>query len=238
VIPDGGTVDVSTLSGRRFFCSWSGGKDCCLALHRASREGAVLDSLVTMLREDGQRSRSHGLPLDVLKDQADALGVRLITRMTSWDGYRGSLLEALAEARSHGSDLGVFGDIDLEEHRRWVSDVCSEAGVEPLLPLWEAERKTILNELLEEGYVAMIVAVRDESLGPEFLGKTLSADTIRALAAKGIDLSGEGGEYHTVVTDGPVFSRPLRLETGEVASKDGYSFLEVNMPRRRTGTPG
>ena len=219
---------MSTLSGRRFFCSWSGGKDCCLALHRAAREGAVPVSLVTMLREDGERSRSHGLPLDVLRDQADAMGVRLITRTTSWDGYRERFLDAIAEARACGSDLGVFGDIDLEEHRQWVSEVCSEAGVEPLLPLWMGERKAILDELLGEGYVATIVAVRDESLGPDYLGKALSTDIIRALATEGIDLSGEGGEYHTVVTDGPAFSRPVRLEMGKVASKDGYSFLEVS----------
>jgi len=229
---------VSSLSGRRFFCSWSGGKDCCLAFHKAAELGAVPHSLVTMLREDGERSRSHGLPVSVLKAQAEALGVRLITRATSWDGYRAAFLDALTEVRSDGVDLGVFGDIDMEDHRKWVSDICSEVDIEPLLPLWMQERETLLEELLSSGYRTMIIAVKEQALDPRYLGRSLSQDTIRDLGFEGIDLSGEAGEYHTVVTDGPIFKRPLRIEKGAVASKDGYSFLEVDVLRDSNGRNG
>ncbi len=216
------------LTGRRFFCSWSGGKDCCLALHRARAQGAILDSLVTMLREDGQRSRSHGLPLSVLEAQADAMGAQLVTRATSWDGYRDAFLDAVGEVRSRGVDLGVFGDIDLEEHRTWIADVCSEAGVEPLLPLWKAGRESLLDELLSAGYVTTIITVREGVLSRQYLGMDLSHGLLKELAKEGVDLSGEGGEYHTVVTEGPAFRRPVRIFKGGVAAKDGCAFLEVS----------
>lgn len=218
---------MAALSGRRFFCSWSGGKDCCLALHRSVELGAEPRWLITMLREDGERSRSHGLSAEVLRAQAESLGLKLVTRTTSWDGYRDAFLDALMEVRSGGADLGVFGDIDLEEHREWVANVCSSGGVEPLLPLWKEEREVLLDELLRAGYRAEIVAVKDSALGPEYLGRTLSGEIINDLRSRGIDLSGEAGEYHTVVTDGPLFKKPLRLRRGEVASEDGYSFLEL-----------
>ena len=191
-----------------------------------------------MLREDGERSRSHGLPVSVLNAQAEALGVRLITRATSWKGYREAFLDALKEARSDGVDLGVFGDIDMEEHCRWVSDVCSEAGIESLLPLWMQERRALLEELLSSGYKAMIVAVKEQALDLQYLGRVLSQDTILDLGSEGIDLSGEAGEYHTVVTDGPTFKRPMRIVKGAVASKDGYSFLEVDVLRDDNGGNG
>lgn len=165
--------------------------------------------------------------MSVLKAQADALGARLIMRTTSWDDYRETFLGALGEVRADGVELGVFGDIDIEEHREWVSDTCSEAGIEAILPLWKNERETILEELIRTGYRATIVAVKEEALGQEYLGKELSWDTLADLRSEGIDLSGEAGEYHTVVTDGPVFARPVHLVKGGAASKDGYAFLEV-----------
>lgn len=218
------------IRGRSLFCSWSGGKDCCLALHRAVGQGASPLALVTMLREDGERSRSHGLSTMVLRAQAEALGVELVTRTTSWDGYRDAFMDALKEVRSRGADLGVFGDIDLQGHRDWVEGVCSEAGVEPLLPLWEERRETLLAELLRNGYEAMIVAVKDSELDPGYLGRTLSEGVVEDLRSRGIDLSGEAGEYHTLVVNGPLFRHPLRVRAGGVASKDGHSFLELGLP--------
>ena len=195
------------------------------------RRGAVPHSLVTMLREDGERSRSHGLPVSVLRAQADALGVRLVTRATSWDGYREAFLDALAEVRSDGVDLGVFGDIDMDDHRTWVSDVCSEAAIEPLMPLWKQEREALLEELLGSGYTAVIVAVKEMALDRRYLGMGLSQEALQDLRSEGVDISGEEGEYHTVVTDGPIFRRPLRIEKGAVASKDGYAFVDVDISR-------
>jgi uncharacterized protein (TIGR00290 family) len=191
------------------------------------KAGALPHSLVTMLREDGAKSRSHGIPIEVYRMQAESLGASLVTRNTSWEGYREAFLDALSEVRECGVDLGVFGDIDLQEHRDWVSDVCEEAGMEPWLPLWREERKTLLTELSNEGYRATIVAIRQDSLDSRYLGRELDAGLIIEFESIGIDASGEAGEYHTVVTDGPAFSNPVRVSYGPRAAKDGCEFLEV-----------
>ncbi|MGE5229502.1 MAG: hypothetical protein ACM3MJ_07260, partial [Deltaproteobacteria bacterium] len=100
----------ASLAASRFFCSWSGGKDAYLALQRAVERGGVAAALVCMLHEDGGVSRGHGLPLALLEEQAAALGVPLVTRATTWDGYEATLVSLLHELRAQGVEAGVFGD--------------------------------------------------------------------------------------------------------------------------------
>lgn len=213
--------------GVPFVCSWSGGKDSCLALYRALRAGAKPAFLLSMLREDGARSRSHGLMPEILQAQAASLGIPLITRNTSWADYEAVFIAALRDLREAGVPAGVFGDIDLEEHRLWEEKVCSSAGIEAILPLWKTPRLALLDEFLALGFEATIVATNDEKLGQDYLGRLLDRDLVRELERLGIDPSGEEGEYHTVVTDGPIFSEPLVLGLREGMFHSGYWFLDV-----------
>ena len=121
--PAGVAASGGDLAGRRFFCSWSGGKDAYLALQRAVAAGGPA-ALVCMLHEDGRVSRGHGLPLALLEEQAAALGIPLVTRATSWDAYEATFVPLLQELRAQGVEAGVFGDIDLQAHRDWVEGVC------------------------------------------------------------------------------------------------------------------
>ncbi len=214
-----------------FFCSWSGGKDSCLALHRTIKEGLRPAALLTMLAEGGQRSRSHGLAVDVLRAQAESIGARLVTRETSWDGYEEAFLQEASRLRDEGVSVGVFGDIDLAEHREWVEKVCSKVDVEPRLPLWDTEREALLEELVSSGFRAVVVSVKDGVLGKRWLGRTLDRNMIELFKSSGIDPSGEAGEYHTCVVDGPVFSRPIDLVKGESVLRDGYWFLDVSLDK-------
>lgn len=211
------------------FCSWSGGKDSCLAFHRSTLAGMKPSLILTMLTESGERSRSHGLSVSVLNDQASALGIRLITRATSWDDYETNFIDAIRPLREEGFSAGVFGDIDLEGHREWVTRVCSVANMEAVLPLWRGDRRTLLREFISSGFTAIIVSVKDSVLDRSFLGRTLNGDTVEELVMSGVDVSGEGGEYHTFVTDGPGFSRPVRIGNSTRESHDGYSFLELSI---------
>lgn len=213
--------------GVPFVCSWSGGKDSCLALYRAVTAGAEPRVLLSMLREDGARSRSHGLPCEVLQAQADSLGISLVTKTASWSDYEPVFITALQELKATGVKAGVFGDIDGDEHRLWEEKVCAAAGIEAYLPLWKASRLALLGELLMLGFEATIVTVNSEKLDQTYLGRVIDLDLIREFASLGIDPSGEEGEYHTVVTNGPVFSEPVRLATGERTLHDGYWFLDV-----------
>jgi uncharacterized protein (TIGR00290 family) len=216
-------------AGQPVVSSWSGGKDSCLALNRAIQAGAKPVALLTMLQEDGRHSRSHGLPLPVLQAQADALQVPLVTRATSWDDYERTFIHALKELESAGARGAVFGDIDIDDHRDWEVMVCREANLEPHLPLWGAPRADLLAEFWSAGFEATLVADDDEKLGPEFLGKILSPALVRDLERAGVDLCGEEGEYHTVVSGGPIFARPLSLRFGDRKLRSGYWFVEVGI---------
>lgn len=215
------------VKGSSFFCSWSGGKDSCLALYSAIQNGGIPKALLTMLTENGERSRSHGLPAALIKRQATALGIPLVMRKSSWDDYEDNFISVIRDFKRGGIEYGVFGDIDLEPHLEWVERVCSSVAIRPYEPLWKRKRHDLLNEFFHLGFKAVIIAVKQGVLSESFLGCTLDQDVIADMEKVGIDASGEEGEYHTVVTDGPIFSSGIHLETKEQFTCDGYCFLDI-----------
>lgn len=216
------------IEGRDFFCSWSGGKDSCLALHRAMELGGRPRVLLTMLVEDGSRSRSHGLSVNLLRTQASRIGAHLDVRKASWSDYESVFVSAMKELAAKGIVHGVFGDIDMEEHKEWVERACGLAGTSAHEPLWKGKRMDLLREFLDHGFSATIVAVKEGTLDKGFLGRRLDWPLVEEFEAIGVDVSGEKGEYHTVVTEGPIFSNPIRLVDGEALLRDGYWFLDVD----------
>lgn len=215
------------------FCSWSGGKDSALALHEAERAGAVPRLLVSMMVESGERSRSHGLSSELLLAQADGLGLPIRFGAASWDEYEDELRRTIAAgAAEHGAFTGVFGDIDIERHRCWVERVAREAGAEAVLPLWQRDRRQLMRELLESGFEAVLIAVREGVLPPDLLGQVIDDAVIEEIVATGADAAGENGEYHSVVVDGPLFRRRLDFEVGERSLRDGVWFLDLQPARQ------
>jgi diphthine-ammonia ligase len=197
---------------RAICCSWSGGKDSCLALWKTLERGdARLVCLVTMLTEDGCRSRSHGLHVEVLEAQARAIGVPLLTAAATWEDYEQAFVKLLLRARAIGAEEAVFGDIDIPAHRAWEESVARQAGLTARLPLWQADRMDILESWWAAGFAARLVVVREGIVGRGFLSRLLDRDTAQSLAALGIDPCGENGEFHTLVTDGPLFRDKLDL---------------------------
>jgi uncharacterized protein (TIGR00290 family) len=182
-----------------------------------------------MLTESSQRSHSHGLAKEVILAQAASLRVPVIFRSASWNDYESSFINGLEELHSSGTALGVFGDIDMDHHLAWVQRVCAVADVTPFEPLWKSPRRPLLDEFISAGFRATIVSLKAELLSPDLLGRTLDAALVEELAALGVDPSGEKGEYHTVVTDGPLFSTPLRLQPGQKLLRDGYWFLDLSI---------
>jgi len=210
-----------------FFSSWSGGKDSCLALYRAIQAEGEPRILLTMLVEDEERSRSHGLPVSVIQQQSAALGIPLVVRGASWSNYEEKFTRAISEFKENGIDTGVFGDIDLEDHRVWVERVCSSVNIRASLPLWLEPRRNLVEEFIRLGFKATIIAVKDGVLDRKFLGKELDETVVSELESLGVDAAGEEGEFHTVVTDGPIFSAPIKLELKEQVLRDGYWFQDV-----------
>lgn len=217
------------IENRNFFCSWSGGKDSCLALYKAIKEGGYPLRLLTMLVENGERSRSHGLHLEILKAQASSLNIPLITGATSWHNYEKTFISLLEKINSEGIRVGVFGDIDIEDHRKWVKRVCETVGVEAYHPLWKKPRMELLEEFIDEGFKAVIIAIKDDLLDKSFLGKVLDFDLIKEIEKQGVDPSGEEGEYHTVVIDGPIFSYQIPFKMDEQILSSGYWFQNISI---------
>jgi uncharacterized protein (TIGR00290 family) len=151
--------------------------------------------------------------------------VPLVTRATTWDGYEATFVSLLHELRGQGVQAGVFGDIDLQAHRDWVEGVCEVAGLGCHLPLWQEPRRRLLGEFLAGGSRATIVAVDSSKLGAEFLGLVLDDAVIARLEAAGADACGEEGEYHTMVTSAPLFSRPVPLVWDGTEERDGHHVL-------------
>jgi diphthine-ammonia ligase len=218
-----------SIAGLPFFCSWSGGKDSCLALYRATQDGGKPHSLLTILSEDGLTSRSHALPKPLIAEQARSLGLRAVFRSASWQQYEVEFLSALHEFKKAGIEVGVFGDIDVDSHREWVRRVCGLAGIVPIHPLWKSHRHDLLKEFIGLGFMAQIVVINEQKLDKRFLGKIIQARTITEMEAAGIDVSGELGEYHTVVTEGPIFSSKVAIQPAGQYSHEGYRFLKLRV---------
>lgn len=197
------------------FCSWSGGKDCALAVYRARRSGLDARFLLAMMDESGVMSRSHAVPLALLQQQAEALGCELVTRSASWKTYEAQFLCAARELQERGATRAVFGDIDLQAHRDWEEKVCASVGVEVVLPLWNENRRALAQEVLALGFRAKVVCVAQKWLDKSFCGRDFNRAFIEKLPAD-VDPCGEDGEFHTFVFDGPGFKNPLFVEVEEI----------------------
>ncbi|MFH1612840.1 MAG: diphthine--ammonia ligase [bacterium] len=208
------------------FVSWSGGKDGTMAFYK-EKENFENYCFLNMIAENNEYSRSHGIKSIFLKAQADAIGVSIIQKATTWENYEETYKKALLELKEKEITHGIFGDIDVQPHRDWVERVCKEQNINPILPLWKEEREKLIKEFIDSGFKAIIVATQKEKLGKEWLGRKIDYNFITDIKTLDIDVCGENGEYHTFVYDGPIFKKPVEFKIGEKIEKDKNWFLEI-----------
>ncbi len=211
------------------FVSWSGGKDAALSYHRV-KEKFQVTHLLNMVAEDGKVSRSHGIRTGILRMQSEAMGLHIVQPKSSWETYEEEFKKALAGLKDKGVVAGIFGDIDLEEHREWVERVSRESGMEAVLPLWgEKKREDLIEELIGAGFETIVVATKKDLLGSEWLGRGIDRDFIRDISEiNGVDISGEGGEYHTLVVSGPIFKKRIKILKSEKVTRDQRCYLDIS----------
>lgn len=193
------------------FSSWSGGKDSCLALYKALDQGYNIKRLLTMFSMENGISSSHRFKEDIIKAQAKAMGVDYIVGRALFNDYEEVFVSNLKVFKEEGIDYGIFGDIDIFEHRQWEENVCNKALITPILPLWQKDRRELVKEFIKLGFKAKIVVVNKTMLDTRFLGQDLSYSLLEEIEEYGADVCGENGDYHTVVYDGPFFKRPIDL---------------------------
>ncbi len=210
----------------KVFASWSGGKESALATYKAILQGYQVSYLLNFISEDGERSRSHGILAKILDLQAKAIGIPMVQVKTSWENYEENFKKVVTELKEKGISGGVFGDIDLEEHREWVERVCGELGIKPILPLWGLESEKLLREFLALGFKAKVVATK---LDVSLLGRDVDETLIAEIQRFNCHPCGESGEYHTFVFDGPIFKTPLEVIPGKKEKRDNVWFLEISV---------
>ncbi len=209
--------------------SWSGGKDSAYAYLLAKQQGHQVLSLITMMMNQ-EKSNFHMIPSGILDAQAKAIGVPLIKKTTSAQTYESDFKSVLSECKAKGAEGLVTGDIyEVAGHEEgWLGRVLREVGLQAVKPLWLGDTKQIYLDYLKTGLKATVVRTnRDLSL--DWLGRVLDRkfyDDI--LKLPGVDPCGEGGEYHTVITDGPDFKHKVELlETEKKRLDNGFGYLEI-----------
>jgi len=213
----------------KVFCSWSGGKESALACYRAGLQGLEISFLLNM---SGQSSHTHGLDSRLILAQSEAAGIPVVQKKTTWDACEDKFKKAAAGLKEKGIEGGVFGDIDIQGHRDWVERTCGGLGIKPFEPLWQNDREKLLTEFVKSGFRAIITVTKAELLGDEWLGRNIDKKFINDIKkVKGVDLCGEGGEYHTFVTDGPIFRKSIEIpKAAKVLRKTqwgDYWFLDI-----------
>jgi len=212
--------------------SWSGGKDSCLACYKAIQQGYDVKLLLNFISRESKRGCFHGIEGRLLKFQAELIGIPLEQREVSPDmnKYEEEFKAAVSQLR--GKDIGsmVFGDIYLLEHESWIERVCGDLKIKPLEPLWENDPENIVDEFIKSGFKAIIVSCKADIMGKEFLGRYIDKSLVKELKKRGICPCGEKGEFHTLVVDGPIFKKPIKILEAEPVIKESFWkhwFLDI-----------
>ncbi|MCA1057846.1 diphthine--ammonia ligase [Rossellomorea aquimaris] len=210
--------------------SWSGGKDGCLALYRTLKEEKEVECLVSMVSEKYERNHAHGLRLDILKQQAEAMNIPLVL-VNSGEDYEQALIQALYDIKQdRGVDEIVFGSLYAEEDRKWNEEVAMKAGLTSSFPVWisENESSLLLKEFITLGFSAVVCRASDKVFDPSWAGRMLDRDFYEDIHnKKDCCVMGEAGEYHTFVLDGPIFSKTIQLEKSGVVLNSGLWSLDI-----------
>jgi len=210
--------------------SWSGGKDSAYAYYLATQQGYQVTSLLTMMMSE-DKSNFHMIPSGILDAQAEALGIPLIKKTTSAKTYEADFKAVLKECKAKGVEGLVTGDIyEVAGHEEgWLERVCKEMGLKPIKPLWMGDTKIIYLDYLKTGFKATVVRTKLDLLGLEWLGRVLDQKFYDDILKLGnVDACGEGGEYHTVITDGPGFKQKIELQELEKHKlENNFGYLEI-----------
>jgi len=221
--------------GRKFVASFSGGKDSTLALHHAMRDGEAI-GLIVMLEEEGRRSRSHRISEEILLAQADAVGLPVFAAASGWEDYEKAFVRLLEDAKRSGAEVLVTGDLDMPAQGCWHDRVTRSAGLGLGMPLWRRDHPETVRELIDLGYIAVVVTVNlAMGMREDDLGRTMTHEYVEELLARGIDPCGESGEFHTMVVDGPIFKHAVTVRRREAFREGEYAFLPYELVKAGRG---
>ena len=210
--------------------SWSSGKDSAFALFEARRHDLVdVVGILTTINSVHDRVAMHGVRSALLDRQIAALGLPAVKiplpDPCSNEVYEASMAAACLQMKAQGVDRILFGDLFLEDIRNYRIEKLSAAGIEPVFPLWKRDTEALAREMISMELEAYLTCVDPKKLDRAFAGRRFDESLLYDLPT-GIDPCGENGEFHTVVTAGPMFSAPIPVRAGEIVERDGFVFAD------------
>ena len=214
--------------------SWSSGKDSAWTLHTLRQDGVDVAGLLTSLNETVSRVSMHGVREDILRAQADAAQLPLFTIPLPWpctnEIYEARLRVAVDRAVADGFTHVAFGDLFLEDVRKYREDRLAGTGLTPIFPLWGIPTPQLAREMIAGGLRARVATLDPRVMPRELIGAEFD-ESLLARLPPGVDPCAERGEFHTCVTAGPMFSRPLEIECGEVVEREGFVYGDLMLRR-------
>lgn len=202
--------------------AWSGGKDAAYAYYALDTAEVRVRELLTTINAETDRSSMHGIHRSVIEEQAARIGLPVsvlpLPPEVSNEEYAASIEQTLSSYRQQGIDRVVYGDISLSDVRDFRQARLDAAGMGGLWPLWQRDTQEYMDAFLTAGFETVVVAVESTHIEHIQPGTVLDNAVLEDLPAS-IDPAGEGGEFHTCVVDGPIFSSPLTYEIGEHVTK-------------------
>ncbi|KQB42459.1 diphthine--ammonia ligase [Flavobacterium aquidurense] len=200
--------------------NWSSGKDSALALYKTlENPDFKIEYLLTSVNQEFRRISMHGVRVELLEAQAESIGLPLkimqIPEMPTMEVYENVLTETLTELKKEGITHSFFGDIFLEDLRKYREDQLEKISIESVFPLWKIPTRDLIEEFISLGFKTIVVCVNERYLDKSFVGRIIDQDFINDLP-ENVDVCGENGEFHTFTFDGPIFSEPINFEIGEI----------------------
>ncbi len=216
---------------KRTLLSWSSGKDSAWALHvLRERDDVEVVGLFSTVNQTFERVAMHAVRIDLLEQQAAHVGlpVRLIpTPYPCTDSNYEAIMSTFAkEAKRKGVEYFAFGDLFLEDVRRYREAKLAEAGITPLFPLWGIPTRELSKEMVSQGLRAKITCIDPKQLTPDFAGTEYDRSFLARIPAS-VDPCGENGEFHTFAYDGPMFKKAVNVVVGQTVFRDGFSFTDL-----------
>lgn len=211
--------------------AWSGGKDSVLALDelRRSKEFNVV-GLVSVLTEGEEKVTLHGIPRDLLEAQAKSIGLPLHTTFVAKGCCRKAHLDSLGSALAPFLADGIrkiaFGDLYLDDVRDFREEQLEALGLEAIFPLWQRDTRELSDIFLREKYKAIVTCIDEDALDSRYVGRPYDRTFLQDLPLS-VDPCGENGEFHTFVTDGPLFSAPVPCRIGDKFSESPFHYCQI-----------
>ena len=204
--------------------SWSGGKDSAFALYEIQKgKMHTIQALLTTVTEGYDRISMHGVRRVLLESQADSLGIPLekvfLSKRSSHEDYESKMGTVLGKYRARKTSSVVFGDIFLEDLRKYREEKLAGAGMKALFPIWKRNTHDLAREFISKGFKAIITCVDTKILDKSFAGRNFDINLLSDLPP-GIDPCGENGEFHSFVYDGPIFKYPIPFKKGVTVLRD------------------